>query len=564
MIFSTPDDYRNRATLAERNGELSAAKQIYAEGTSNFPRDAALANSAANLAMRLGEFQLAETQFSIASRLAPESLEFTLNHAIALTRLGHHSQAVIVLQSKGDQGWHSAKYCSVRGGTERELGNLETSAKWYDRALILEPQHFRALHGRARIALEQGDATAIERFRAALVVNPGEAELWLGKAQAFDVSGDAESARKIAIALVEQAPQWADALRFLAQLKLDAGETDFTSHFSDAAKRAPQDPNIPFLRITVLEGNDCFAQAAEIAADARRNFPQIEDFGLLEAANCGSAGDDDRAEAIFANLALDTPARHLQEARHRIRRGELDLAEGLLDRVVIAEPWNISATALLGIIWRLKDDPRARWLHEQDGLVCRLPLAGADQILPEVAALLHDLHDKSPLPLGQSLRGGTQTRGKLFDRTEAAFGRLQAALNETLAVYRAGLPLIDTTHPLLRHRDHGWAMAGSWSVRLYGTGDFHTPHIHPQGIVSSALYIEIPAPTAAEGQNGWLEIGRPPPDLRLDLGPIRVIEPKTGYLALFPSTLYHGTTPFTAGRRMTVAFDVTLNERPSE
>jgi hypothetical protein len=48
-----------------------------------------------------------------------------------------------------------------------------------------------------------------------------------------------------------------------------------------------------------------------------------------------------------------------------------------------------------------------------------------------------------------------------------------------------------------------------------------------------------------------------------------VICPREAHLALFPSTLYHGTTPFGAAssgaaERMTVAFDVvTSNEGPA-
>jgi hypothetical protein len=37
-----------------------------------------------------------------------------------------------------------------------------------------------------------------------------------------------------------------------------------------------------------------------------------------------------------------------------------------------------------------------------------------------------------------------------------------------------------------------------------------------------------------------------------------MIRPHVGRLALFPSTLFHGTRPFSAGERMTVAFDVVL------
>ena len=68
-----------------------------------------------------------------------------------------------------------------------------------------------------------------------------------------------------------------------------------------------------------------------------------------------------------------------------------------------------------------------------------------------------------------------------------------------------------------------------------------------------------PDPTAPGA--GSLDLGRPPPDLRLDLPPMATLHPERGCCALFPSTLYHGTRPVTGGKRMTVAFDVGLAAR---
>ena len=93
-------------------------------------------------------------------------------------------------------------------------------------------------------------------------------------------------------------------------------------------------------------------------------------------------------------------------------------------------------------------------------------------------------------------------------------------------------------------------------MRLSGGGDYHIAHIHPQGVLSSALYLIVPEDASGEERQGWLEIGRPARDLRTDLAPLATIRPEPGYLALFPSTLYHGTTSFGTGERMTVAFDV--------
>ena len=63
-------------------------------------------------------------------------------------------------------------------------------------------------------------------------------------------------------------------------------------------------------------------------------------------------------------------------------------------------------------------------------------------------------------------------------------------------------------------------------------------------------------PTPPASTEGWLALGEPPTSLGLDVEPYRLIEPRPGRLALFPSYTWHGTRPFTAGERLTVAFDV--------
>ena len=560
MSAPTPQAYRDIALAAERAGDIDGARRAMAEAVGAFPHDAPLANSAGNLAMRANDAAAAERLFARAADMAPGELEYALNRSIALFRLGDYRTAVALLEPHEAKGRSSARYCSARGAAERAAGNLECAARWYDLCIALDKAHARGLHGRARVAIERGEDTACERFERALVVSPSDADLWLGKAQALDVEGDPAAAREIAEALVAQAPQWHEGLRFLAQLRLAAGESDWAGHYAEATRKFPDDPSLRAAHATLLAGLDRFAEAAEIAGAARARFPDDPHFALLEAVHAGSAGDDDRAGRIFAKLALDTAERRVHEARHWIRLSQPERASDLLDAALAEQPGSIAGWALRGIVWRLLGDPRDEWLHGQPGLVALLPLADGDALLPEVIPLLHRLHDASPLPLGQSLRGGSQTRGILFQRREPELARLEAAIVATLETYRAQLPARDAAHPLLRHREARWRLEGSWSVRLTGGGDHHTAHIHPQGIVSSALYLEVPAAQGDDPQAGWLEIGRPPPDLRLDLPPLRTIEPSAGHLALFPSTLYHGTRPFAAARRMTVAFDVALAE----
>lgn len=547
-------DWLGRARTLAQAGDLVGARALLADAVRAYPAEALLAGAAGELTSKMGDPQAAEGYFASARKHAPDNIDYALNHAIVLQKLARPHAALDTLRSVEASGRGLPKYCAVRASCHRDAGEPEQAARWFDAAIAGDPQYALALHGRARVALERGETDAIARIDLALSVKPGEADLWLARAQALDVAGDISAAREIAEQLVEQAPHWLEGLRFLAQLRHAAGEANWTSHYSAAAQSLPQLPEIPRDHIALLEGLDRFREAAEIAADARQRFPALLEFGLIEAVNAGCAGDDTRAEAIFAALSLESADRWLQEARHRLRQRDPERALALLDRALAEQPWNIAVWALRGIGWRLAGDDRAAWLHEQPGLIGFLPLPDADTLLLPAIARLDALHDGSPMPLGQSLRGGTQTRGILFDRTEPELTLLRESIEAAIEDYRRALPPQDERHPLLRHRDSAWRLAGSWSVRLTAGGDHHTAHIHPQGIVSSAGYLRLPGGRAPG--DGALELGRPAPDLRLDLGPIAVIDPQVGHLALFPSTLYHGTTPFADGTRMTVAFDV--------
>jgi len=107
-------------------------------------------------------------------------------------------------------------------------------------------------------------------------------------------------------------------------------------------------------------------------------------------------------------------------------------------------------------------------------------------------------------------------------------------------------------------------IAGAWSVRLRPHG-FHANHVHPRGWISSAFYVALPAAVADDASRaGWLKFGEPGPPTRPALGPEHFVKPEPGLLALFPSSLWHGTVPFGGDEpRLSIAFDVVRgDERP--
>ena len=159
-------------------------------------------------------------------------------------------------------------------------------------------------------------------------------------------------------------------------------------------------------------------------------------------------------------------------------------------------------------------------------------------------------------PLDQTLRGGTQTLGDIFEQGHPLVDALKQRISEAITRYIAGLPE-DLNHPFLRRRSKAWRFAGSWSSRL-GSGGFHTNHVHPQGWISSACYVVVPESVlCGRGQAGCLQFGEPDFDTGLNKAIWPTVLPRPGRLVLFPSMFWHGTVPFVDDAdRLTIAFDV--------
>ena len=159
-------------------------------------------------------------------------------------------------------------------------------------------------------------------------------------------------------------------------------------------------------------------------------------------------------------------------------------------------------------------------------------------------------------PLNQTLRGGTQTYGRLFERNIKEVQELRRSIEHCIRRYIEDLP-DDPDHPFLGRKRERFHFSASWSCRLERHG-FHTNHIHPDGWISSSYYVSLPdAVDEGDARAGWLKFG----ETNLDLGALeridKVVKPEEGLLVLFPSYVFHGTIPFSSDEvRTTVAFDI--------
>jgi tetratricopeptide (TPR) repeat protein len=487
--------------------------------------------------------------------LANGDPEAVIDAVLSARDSGRAADALPLLRSALAAHPRNARLWQVAGLIHRALEDSAAAVEAFAAAARLAPTDIKIAHGLAQASLEAGrPATALfDRVRS---LAPSDGSILLGRAAAQLAEGQLQAAIDDLDAIVGANPGWRDGQATLVRLRwMMDDEARCTQSYRRALAATPSDPGLWVELLDRLIEADRFESAAETLAEATVAIGAHEALLPYEAICASELGRADEADRLFALLApRNNVAITERHVRHLLRSGRP------ADAVRVADPWLADERGarlwpFLAIAWRLTADPRSDWLEGQQGLVGVYDL-GIDALLGPLAERLRALHLAKRAPLGQSVRGGTQTDGPLLAREEPEIRALRAILVETVEGHIAGMGAQDARHPVLRHLGKGFRFSGSWSVRLAGAGH-HTNHIHPQGWLSSALYVSLP-PAAEMGPppSGWLQLGRPPEELALDMPALREVEPRPGRLVLFPSMMWHGTVPFHGGERLTVAFDV--------
>lgn len=465
---------------------------------------------------------------------------------------GLEAEALPLLEQAVERHPNDARVWQVLGLAHRKLDDLAPAVAAFEKAAAFAPGDPLIGHSHARCALEAG-LPALDLFERAILLAPNDASVLLGRAAAALAEGRTGQAIAGLAEQVARNPGWLEGHGSLCRLRWLAGERDrFAASFAAAVAVAPREVAIWRAWADTLSHAERYDEVLSVIAEARAKAGSHVAFDAIETVAVAEQGEVAKADALFKALG---PVQHVSMAarylRHLLRAGRPAEASRF------AEPWLEDPEAhfvwpYVASAWRLTDDPRWAWLEGDPRLVGLYDLADQIPSVDALAARLRSLHLDLGQPLEQSVRGGTQTDGPLFSRIEPEIRALRAVIVAAVERHIAGLPPPDTKHPTLPAKRGPVRFSGSWSVRLAEAG-FHANHIHPAGWLSSAFYVTLPE---MRGQEGWLKFGEPQAQLGLELPPFRHIKPKPGRLVLFPSTMWHGTVPFDAGERMTVAFDV--------
>jgi len=551
-----------------RLGDPTAAETALRQAVSLDKREPALHTLLGEALEGLGRQADAEKSYRAAlalnRRFAPAVRQLTL----LLTGNGRAMEALqvaaplVAAGGLGDPGLAHAY-----GGALKGAGRFEEALAVYRGAAEAPGGGAVALHNLAGLLGDLGrHGEAEARAREAMAAGLQAPETRLVHARALLGLGRLEEAEAAFLAALGQRPLYLDAHRDLAQLIwMRTGDVGLALQTLRAATaQAPDAMGLQILMAKVMTNAGDAQGAARVLYQAAARAPN--DPVVLAAASRAAVqiGEAERGLGFAEAACRATESRDLGALGALC---EALLAVGLPDQVAETaqamariDPASQAAYAYLAVAWRLLDDARYAELYDFDAFVRPYLIApppgwsSLEGYLDDLSAGLNAAHLMKTHPFDQSLRHGSQIP-RLTSLEDPAVKAFPRAVDG--AVRRYMQEIGQGKDPLRRRNVGGYAIQGIWSVRLGAGGGRHVDHIHPEGWLSSACYIALPAAVDAEGVEGWIKFGEPGTPTTPALGPQKFVRPEPGMLVLFPSYMWHGTVPFTGeDRRLTVAFDI--------
>lgn len=552
----------------------------------------------ATIRLQQGQWNEAAQLFERARAIYPRAARFAYLHGTALAGMGQLNKAIAAYQEAIKREPIVHAYLCL-GDAQRKLGDLPAAQATYRKLLRLAPDHVDGLVGLSSVLMELGqpaDAEAPLR-KALLYVHDRKAQAMLHNNLSVSLGSqnrtdEALQNLEIAQALAPELPNM-DQRRINLLFKLGRFE-ECENLYQKLLERYPSDPHLHRAYNSLLhrlgrqdeylksydrapQNRELMLGKAELLMLQKRGVEAQSIYTELLASDprdmsamAGSANclmlleRYSEAVQVFeqiigrngANAAIFSGA-----AGAALLAGDPQKAEFFCQGGLRQKPHDQMCLALLGTAWRMQGDERDETLNGYDSFIRIFDLeppegySSMESFNAELGVYLEHLHPPTDAYLEQSLRGGTQTEGMLFGAGHVLVEKLLVRIEKAVSSYIADLSP-DERHPFLSRRRSNYRFAGAWSSLMREQG-FHVNHLHPQGWISSCYYVVVPqAAKNEQARQGWIKFGEPALDLPLKNPVRRAIQPVPGRLVLFPSYMWHGTTPFDAPEvRTTIAFD---------
>ena len=553
--------------LLSQLGQYEPAIALMRESLSLFPDQAEVANNLGNALSRFGRLDEAIASYSEAIRIFPKYVDALRNLGLCHSKADHLEEALESFERCIEIRPADAAAWLATGNVRREQGDLDGAIADFEKALELQPDYADAHHNLGVcLRLQQRPEDALEHYETARKLGLDRAELHHNMGNALIDMQQAGRAIDAYQAALEQNPADFDTHRNLNSLLWQQNLLDdYLKSYTDVLDKNPAALPLRLAYATALNQKESYAEAEQVLREGLGHSAESSEMKSLLAYTLEGQGRWEEALKMHAAAAVmpdAVPNQLISYGRALLACQQPDEALRQVQAGAALTPFNQRALAYLGLCWRMLGDERDALLNDYEGLVRAYELsvpAGYSNVAEfnqRLQAVLEPLHIGLQHPAEQTLRGGSQTSGDIFDRRDPEIAALAAVLRPCIEDYIGRFPR-NEEHPLFVRRSDNFDFSASWSVRL-GRCGYHTMHTHPLGWISSAYYVEVPPEVAESDEHGGgIKFGEPDIDLGTAGEARRKIQPSTGQLVLFPSYMWHGTVPFESDEpRMTVAFDV--------
>jgi tetratricopeptide (TPR) repeat protein len=520
----------------------------------------------AALLARTGRPRLAEARYRAALKLDRRSAAAAAALSDLLVDQDRAQDALKVTESLIALGRPDHAVLAARATALKAAGRWKAALAIHRRSAQLYPASAVADHN---LASTLGDLGRFAESAASAVRALGKGldapQTWLVLGRARLGEGDLDGAETALREALRRQPDYVDAHRDLAQLIwMRSGDVELATQALNRALNAfPSRPEFVGLKATALEFAGDLAGAYATVRAALTPDPSIVPL-LIRAAHLASAAGRPADGLLHAEAAIsiapDQRDAQIALCELLLAVGAAERAEAIAEGLLRTRPFDQAVLAYKATAWRLLGDARYGALYDYNRLTRAFQLrapkgwSNLESYLADLAATLHGLHRFRTHPFDQSLRLGSQ----ISHLTASEHPAIRAFFEAADAAIRGYIQGLGRGSDPVRSRNKGGYHAHSaWSVRLRPNG-FHADHVHPEGWLSSAFYVDLPQTMAnAVGREGWLKFGQPGVRTEPALGAEHFIEPEPGLLTLFPSYMWHGTVPFSGDRpRLAVAVDI--------
>ncbi|HQZ79817.1 MAG TPA: putative 2OG-Fe(II) oxygenase [Steroidobacteraceae bacterium] len=550
--------------VARQAGDLPRALSLLRTSVEQAPRNHEFRTNLGNLLRSSGRPAEAEAEYQRAVSLAPGYRMARLALARLLNDMGVAPRAEAEARALIRRDANDAEAWAALGVAQRAQDRLVEAEFSLRKATVLQPGYAAALHNLGALLgqLGRADESLPELDRAAALGVRGY-ELHFNRARALMELGRFDEADGALLAALRDAPTDRQAHAELAKLRYMCGDPRFLADLERAvimtgsaelqlllgdlyrrSGRLPEAEAVISNLIRAIGWSPALGSAYAVILQEQGRL----NLAVVEALRAAAAAPDDAA--IVENLVAIL-----------LQLGDAVKAQPLILQERRRSPLDQRWLAYEATAARLLHDPLYTELYDYRRFVRSFDVppppnyASIGAFNAELLPRLLERHSLRQHPLDQSLRFGTQTTRSLLGDPDPLIRAFLRQIELPLADYRRQLGY-DARHPFTSRNQGEFRMAGCWSVRLYA-GGHHVNHVHPEGWMSSAYYVEVPPESCDPNQHaGWITFGAP----RMPVpgaGVAYMLQPRPGCLVLFPSYMWHGTTPI-AGRepRTTIAFDV--------